>query len=539
MEILLIMPKYFCSSKDTKPNYDYLFPIGLPYIYSVIKSHGYNIEAYNLNHEEGKISELIKKKLDNKKYDLVCTGGMAIDYSVIEKIINTCKSHKSNPKVILGGPVLTSNREVISENLNFDIGVIGEGEVTIIEILNHLKNDKNMGDIDGICYKDKDKKIIFTPSRKQIEDLDSIPFPDYEAFGYEKLLGNTDPLLTCFGLLDYPRVYPLLGSRGCPFQCTFCHHSIGSKYRKRSIKNITEEMEFAIKKYDINFFNLNDDLFSVDKSRLYEFCDEMQRLEKKYSKKLFWWCSLWVGAIDEKMLNTLKESGCLYVSFGFESYSKTVLKSMKKPITPEQIDAAIKLCMKTKMPIVGNFIFGDIAETKETARETLDYWKKNCRGQVKLFFIHPYPGSEIYKSCLDRGIIKDELNFIKNEMHHTYIRNMTLNMEDRDFEELKKEIYHLTKTDIPYKVPFKIKHVGKEKYELSLKCHFCKEKITLKNCIIKNKGYFSSFLICRNCQMKYNVCSKLYKFTMDHYLKLDFFRKNYLILRDKFLSKRL
>lgn len=539
MEILLIMPKYFYSGKDTKSNYNYFFPLGIAYIYSVIRNHGYNIDPYNLNHEEGKINELVKKKLDSKKYDIVCTGGMAIDYAVIERIIDACKSHESSPKVILGGPVITSNRELASKNLDFDIGVIGEGEVTIIDILNHLKNGKNIKNIKGICYKDNNKKIVFTPPREQIENLDSLPFPDYGAFEFEKLLDNMDPLLTSFGLIDYPRIYPILGSRGCPFQCTFCHHSIGSKYRKRSIKNITEEIEFAIKKYNINSFNLNDDLFSVDKDRLYKFCREVKKLNKKYSIRLFWWCQLWVGAIDEEMLNTLKDSGCLSVSLGFESYSREVLKSMKKPITPEQIDTAIKLCMKTKMPIIGNFIFGDISETKETAKETLDYWKENCRGQVKLFFIHPYPGSEIYTSCLDRGIIKDELNFIKNEIHHTYIRNMTMNMNDKDFEELKKEVYDLTRTDIPYKAPYKIKNMGRGRYELFMECPFCKEKITIKNCLIKNKRYFASNLICKNCKMKYNVCSRLYKFTMDHYLKLDFFRRNYLIFRDKFLRNRL
>ncbi len=539
MEILLIIPRYLYSSKDTKPNYNYYFPIGIPYIYSVMKEKGYNVEPYNLNHEEGKINELVKKKLDSKQYDLVCTGGIAIDYLSIEKIIDTCKSHKSNPKVILGGALLTSNKEIVSKNLNFDIGVIGEGEVTIIEILDHLKNGKSIKEVKGICYKDEDKGIVFTLPREQIEDLDSLPFPDYGAFGFEKFLDNMDSLLTSFGLMDYPRTYPILGSRGCPFQCTFCHHSIGSKYRKRSIKNIIKEIEFAINKYDINSFNLNDDLFSADKERLYEFCKEIKKLDKKYSKKLLWWCQLWVGAVDEKMLNTLKDSGCLYVSFGFESYNKEVLKSMKKPITPEQIDAAIKLCIKTKMPILGNFIFGDLAETKETSKETLDYWKENCRGQVKLFFIHPYPGSEIYASCIKRGIIKDELNFIKNEMHHTYIRNMTLKMDNKDFEELKNEVYNLTRIDIPYKVPFKIKNEGRSRYELSIKCPFCKEKVTIKNCLIKNKRYFTSLFICRNCNLKYNICSRLYKFTMDHYLELDLFRRNYLIFRDKFLKNRL
>lgn len=536
MEILVVMPKYFHSGSSNEVNYHYFFPIGLSYIYSVIKENGYNVEPFNLNHEEGKITELIQRKLDSKKYDVVCTGGMTIDYAVIEKIMQACRSHGSKPKLILGGAVLTSSKEIVAKNLDFDVGVIGEGEVTIIEVLEHLEKNKELKEIDGICYKENGE-IKFNSPREQIMKLDELPFPDYGAFGFDKVLDNMDPMLNCLGVIDYPRTYPILGSRGCPFQCTFCYHSIGSKYRKRSIKNIIQEIKFAIEKYNINSFNLNDDLFSADKERLYEFCREIKKINEG-GKNLSWMCQLWVGAIDEKMLETLKDAGCLSVSLGFESYSEDVLKSMKKPITPKQIDEAIQLCMKAKMPIIGNFIFGDIAETKETARKTLDYWKENCKGQVKLFFIHPYPGSEIYANCLKKGIIKDELNFMKNEIHHTYIRNMTSGMNDEEFEQLKKEVYDLTRTNIPYKVPFRIKKEKDSRYELSVRCPFCNEQIIFRNCFIRNKNFFSAYLICKNCKMKYNVCSRLYKFTIDHYLKLDFLRRNYLILRERFLRGR-
>jgi anaerobic magnesium-protoporphyrin IX monomethyl ester cyclase len=538
MEMLLIMPRYIAFTKSTKPNYNYSFPMGLSYIYSVIKQAGYHIDAYNLNHEEGKVEDLVKKKLDSKKYDIVGIGGMAIDYQVIEKIVNITREHSSHPLIILGGAIITSNRDLVSKNINFDIGVIGEGEITIIELLKKLEKKESIKNVKGICYKEGER-IIFTSPQEQIEDLDSLPFPDYEAFGFEKVLENQDSLGLFFGLMDYPRAYPLLGSRGCAFQCTFCYHSIGSKYRKRSVDNIIEELEFAINKYRINSFVLNDDLFSANKERLYDFCEKIKKLNRKYSIKLSWWCSLWVGTVDEKMLKTLKEAGCFYVGFGFESYSKDVLKSMKKPITPEQIDNAIKLCMKVNMPVVGNFIFGDINETKKTSEETLNYWKENCKGQVKLFFIHPYPGSEVYKSCLNRGIIKDELNFIKNEIHHTYIRNMTLKMGEGEFEHLKKEVYELTRTSIPYRVPFRIKRENKEKYSIYVKCPYCKKETVLKNSLILNKNYFSAQIICRECHMKYNVCSRLYKFTMDNYVQLDFLRKNYLIYRDKFLRSRI
>ena len=540
MKILIVVPKYTSGKKSLKPNYNYSFPIGLSYIYSIIKKEGYDIEAYNLNHEEGKIDYLIKRKLDREKYDVVCTGGMAIDYEIIEKIINSCKSHLSNPLIILGGAIITSNKKLISKNMNFDIGVIGEGEKTIIEVLKKIDDKKSLDDVKGICYR-KNDKIKFTPPREPILDLDSLPFPDYDALGFGKVLDKLSSLDALFGCggMDYPRTYPILGSRGCPFQCTFCYHSLGPRYRTRSLKNILEEIEYAIKKHNINSLHLHDDLFSLDKKRLDEFCIGIKKLSKKYSIKLAWICQLWVGVVDKNIIRKLKDSGCVVASFGFESYSPVVLKSMKKPITPEQIDNAIKTCLSENMTFIGNFIFGDLAETKETAKETLEYWKNNCKGQVKLFFIHPYPGSEIYESCLKRGIIKDELDFIKNGIHHTNIRNMTENMSDEEFEWLKKEVYKLSKIGFGHIIPYKIKKENERKYEISVVCPHCKKSNIMKNCLILNTRYYSASVVCRHCGMRFNISNKLYKFTADNYVMLDFLRKNYLKIRDKILRSRM
>ncbi len=532
MKILLVMPRYSFES-GIKPNYNYSFPFGLSYIYTVIKKAGYDLDPYNLNHEEGHIGELMEKKLDSTKYDVVGVGGISLDYLVIEKIINVCKSHSSKPLVILGGSIITSSKQVISENLNFDIGVIGEGEETILEILKNLKNKKSIENVKGICYK-KGKEIVFTPKRSPIRDLDSLPLPDYGAFEFDKVLDNLSPSI---GLSL--RTYPVLGSRGCPFQCTFCYHSTGPVYRVRSVKNIIREIELAINRYKIDSFYLSDDLFAVQKDRLSKFCKEIKKLNKKYSLDLKWMCQLWVGVINKEMIEMLKDAGCNTVGLGLESYSDTVLKSMKKPITPQQIDHAIKTCFESKMTFIGNFIFGDLAETKETARETLNYWRKNCKGQVKLFFVHPYPGSEIYKSCLERGIIKDELDFIKNGIQHTNIRNMTFNMSDEEFEKLKKEVYRLTSKGPIYSICSKIKKEKENRYELIAKCPHCQKENVIKNCLVRNRKIFVVQTVCIDCGMKFYMCNRLYKFTMNYYVELDSIRKKYLSLRDKFLKNRI
>ena len=114
------------------------------------------------------------------------------------------------------------------------------------------------------------------------------------------------------------------------------------------------KQEGAIKKYKINVILLYDDLFSINKKRLYNFCDEIKKLIGELDWECKWTCQLSVQHIDSEMLKKLKDAGCFSINFGFESYSQKVLDSMKKPITPQLIDNAVKLIFKEKMPLQGN-----------------------------------------------------------------------------------------------------------------------------------------------------------------------------------------
>ena len=544
MKILIIVPKYAYYKITTQKNYHYHVPIGLGYIISVLKKAGHNVDSLNLNHKDGKVKELITIALNKKQYDFVATGHSGIGYQMVEKILDAVNNHKTKPKTIIGGSLITSEPVLMINSLKPDYAVIGEGEETIVELLDFIEKNKDLNRVRGIAYKSQDKKnspkYIFTELREPIMDLDSIPFPDFEAMELNEKLDNMDSGDDLFSLMDYPRTYPIIGSRGCPFQCTFCYRILGNKYRIRSSDNIIKELEFAIKKYNINSFNLLDDLFASNKARLNEFCAKLEKLNKKYSVNLKWFCSLWVSTLDEETLLILKKAGCLGIGLGFESYSPVVLKSMKKFITPQQIDNAIKLCWKVHMPFLGNFIFGDVAETKETAKETLDYWKNHCKDQVKLFFIPPYPNSEIYQHCVREGIIKDRLDFIKNKIHHTNIINMTDKMTESEFNELKKKIFAFTARYSNYVVPFKIKKtLKKDVYDIYVVCPFCKKISVHKNHGLLSKYYYHDHPHCRNCGMRYHIASPLYKFTIEHYLALDFLRKNYLRFHDMLLKSRL
>jgi len=505
-KILLVIPRY---SGSEKPAYDYAFPLGLGYISSVMKKEGYDVDVINLNHRNGTIGNLVTKQLDSKKYDIVATGHNGMGFSIVKRIIEVSKEHTSKPKVIIGGAIITSEKELMFENLNPDYAVYGEGEETIIELLKGIEDNNDLKKIDGIIFRDENKEIVVTNPRKPIKNINKIPFPDFDGLGFEEYLKNQKPNTVFYfqNYYDFPRTLPILASRSCPYRCTFCYHSIGTQYRERTIDNVMEEIELMIKKYDINILAIYDDLFSSRRERLIEFCKRMKKLNEKRQQKIKWTCQLSVLEIDDNLLKIMKEAGCEIISYGFESFSEEVLKSMRKPIKPEQIDHALKATLRAKIGIQANFIFGDPAETVETSNKTLDYWKRECRGQVGLGFIQPYPGSEIFNHCVSRGIIQNKIKYIRDEMNKDVLFNMTNTMSDGELKQLSKTIQKLGLKYYKFVRPMSVLKTGKS-YSVTVECPFCKDKITYGNCLLQNRLVYATYgLICRSCNMRFNVVS--------------------------------
>ena len=527
---LIIVPRYNLTNKE---NYNYWMPLSLGYIIAVIKKAGYNVDCLNLNHYNGTTHELVQKKLDEKRYDFVGTGNNALGYSVTEKIMNAAKTHKSKPKFILGGAIITSKPNLIFEMLNPDFAVMGEGEETIVELLDCFSNKGDFEKVKGIIFRDKQGKIIFTEKREYPSDLDKLPFPDVDALEISKWIENK----YCngefaFETFDYPRSYYIIGSRGCPFNCTFCYHE--GRYRMRSVENIIKELEMAIAEYKVNIITLVDDCFLVDKSRVKLFCYEIKKLIKKSGYEIKWTTNLTVN-VDLETLKMLKDSGANEIAYGFESFSPEVLKSMKKPITPQMIENTFYNTLKAGLGIQAQFIFGDIAETKETAYRTLNWWKKNCKGQVRLLFVQPYPGSEIYKYCLENKIIKDEKDYIRNIIGTLPILNMTRAMSDEEIIQLRKDILDYTSKYCYYVYPIRAEKQKDGTYEFEAKCPFCNEINIYKNCKVDTRLYSISFP-CRKCCMRYNITTSLKRFLLKNHNKLRAIRDLQLKI-SKFLKK--
>jgi anaerobic magnesium-protoporphyrin IX monomethyl ester cyclase len=515
------------SPKTASRGYNYDIPVGLAYISASLKQSGHKISFLNLNHCDGIVDDIIKDRLSTESYDFVITGGISPLYAGIKYCVDSVRRWSPSARIILGGGMISSQPEIMFNLLQPDYGVVGEGELTIKELFECFENKWDINTVNGLIFRNVDGQTILTSSREPIKDLDLLPSPDYEGLGFEEYLDNMLPSdVHYYSIFDKPRAYPIIASRSCPFSCTFCFHPLGKKYRKRSIDNVIAELDYAIKRYKINLIVFYDELFANDRSRVKEFCRRLTELFNTVPWEVKWFCQMRVDVLDEEIIVTMKKAGCYCLSLGLESYSSTILKSMNKHITPQQIDAALKLCRYHNIAFTGNFIFGDIMETTETYRETIRYWKENrtiIANQVILGVITLYQGSPIYKHALEKGIINNEIKFIEDRAANKGdIVNFTDRMTDVEFQEMLREINEANIVMPLYSEPLlntKINGIP----EVHVKCPFCKCISIYKNISVPPLMGFQDSdrrllaLICRKCNARIRLITKHENVTINIY----------------------
>jgi len=372
------------------------YAIGLAYIHSYIESKGYCVEGLYLNsYPFEECLERIKNKLEYFSPDFVGIQIFSVNRISSYKIIEYIRENYPKIKIIVGGLHATLMYHQILEKYPFLTIVIGEGELTFVELLNSFKEGKkNMRNIKGIAYKIKGK-VIVTDSRPLIENLDELPYPKHEVFFRE------NRSQAC-----------LLTTRGCPFKCSFCCMNPLTKRRVRfrSVKNVVDEIEYLAKSFKkIKLIWIHDETFTLDNNRVIQICDE---IIKRGIKKEFI-ASGRIKPISKKMIKKMEEANFKYLILGVESGCDDILKKAHKGITKKDIVETFKLFKNSKVILKIFIIIGLPGETKETIIET----SKFVRDLQKIIYIslgdtanylRIYPGAEVYEIAKEAGIISDK-----------------------------------------------------------------------------------------------------------------------------------
>ena len=404
MKILLLNPP-FTDYGGLEGHGGKALPLNLAYLASYLHKERPDIEIEILDCEAlGLIYSKIKEEIKKIKPDLVGITAPTPAFTQVLEICRIIKQEISKDIItVLGGPHPTAlPRETIAEK-DIDICVVFEGEIVFTELINALDRKTSLNEIKGIFFKDKNNNVIETEKREPIKDLDSLPFPDREFFDTDLYFPPPTKRLS------NKKAGNMITSRGCPYECTYCMASFmwQRKVRFRSIENVMKEIEECIDKYNIREFNFHDELFTVNKKRTIEFCQEV----KKRKLDIAWVCMIRVDFTDEETLKEMKEAGCKKIMFGFESGSQMILDKMKKRVALEKAEQAVKLVKKMGIKTAGNFMFGNIGETKETIRQSIDLAKKLNTDTMAFFIASPYPGTEFYRIAKEKGYFRKNIEW--------------------------------------------------------------------------------------------------------------------------------
>jgi hypothetical protein len=380
--------------------------------------------------------------------------------------------------------------------------VIGEGEEAIVRIANGDAYDG----IPNIGYW-KNGKPNFTRQDFNYGDINLLPFPDYEPFNIQEMMG--DYILTARWayryIRQYPKPYVIHTARSCLFSCTFCVHRRGAKYRARTIENVMQEIKVSYDRYKFNILFIMDELFAVNKTRMIEFCDVLSEARRNYGWDFNWSFASHASAkLDRDTLEMAKSLGCFFFSYGLESASPRVLESMNKRTKPSQVAEAIKLAHETKLAFGANLIFGDPAETEDTVVESLDFMVQHCLDtDIAINAIRPYPGSKLFDDCITKGIIRDKFDYYEHidERPWDFAYNMT-SVPDKKWIPLLDSIvafgqlyswqkstpaYHYEIDSESANIPVVV-NTGKQVYKVYAKCPHCGADIYCRELLGLHKG---------------------------------------------------
>ena len=414
------------------------FPLGLAYIASAIKSCEYDLEILDIDANRYPDSYLVDYFRKNK-FDVVCMGCIVTGYKYVKKMAEIIREFNPNARIIVGNSVASSIPDILLTGTNADIAVIGEGDITIIEVLNALKASRGLEGIRGIAYK-KDGKVIKNPPREPIEDIDTIPFPDWDLFDMEKYIqsisqyGASDPL-------PFPRekarAFTISTARGCPFKCTFCYQVFRDvKYRCISPAVLVNELKRLKEKYRINYFIFHDDLSIFSKKHAQELAETLLR-----EKADVYWvadcrANLFKADSDLELARLLKSAGCVGLGYSLENASRDILKMMNKNIDPEDFVRQAHILDKAGLCSWTSLVFGYPQETKETIKMTIEYCIKSGI-YPSAGFLLVQPGTPMYEYAIEHGYIKDEEDYL---MKLGDRQDFRMNMTKMSDEEFKKAV---------------------------------------------------------------------------------------------------
>jgi radical SAM superfamily enzyme YgiQ (UPF0313 family) len=359
-------------------------PLGLLYISSYLKAEGFAVDLYDSTFES---LANFKAHLDQTRPGLVGLYCNLMTKHNVLKMIQFCRDVGAN--VILGGPE-PAHYAAAYLNEGADVVVIGEGEVTLAELIPQMVKHgaHRLDSILGIVFRNEDGQVIETAPRPQIPNLSEQPWPDREAIPMGRYL---DTWKTHHGLSSVS----LITARGCPYTCTWCSHSVfGETHRRRSPQDVVREVAWIAEQYKPDQLWYADDVLTIHPRWFLQYNSEL----KKSGLKIPFECISRADRLNEKIVDALAEMGCYRLWIGAESGSQRILEAMQRKANIEDVQLKTKM-LQAKGIQVGMFIMlGYQGEEVIDIEATVDHLKKSNPDLFLTTVAYPIKGTTYYQA---------------------------------------------------------------------------------------------------------------------------------------------
>jgi len=411
LKVLLINPP------DTASKYKFIGliapPLGISYIAAVLEENGIEVRII-----DGSAVDMTWENLKNEisSYSPDVIGVTALTPTINQgiKAAKVAKETCPDAQVVLGGYHPTFTYGELLKNDFIDFIICGEGEYTMLELVETLEDGGDLRKVKGIATRE-----FITPPRPIIEDLDELPFPARHLLPMDEYKILNMKLTTG----------TMISGRGCPHRCSFCSSAAmhGHKLRMRSAKNIVDEMEHLIDVHDAEMIAFMDDTFTMNRKRVEEVCSEI----KERNLDFYWGATARVDTLSEKLLRKMKDSGCITLFLGVESADQQHLDTLNKKITLDRIKNTFELTRKLDVRTIASAVLGMPGDTRQSIERTIKFVKSLNPSYAVFSLATPYPGTDFY-------IMASKQNLIKvNDWSKYTLLSPVLETVDCSLEELK------------------------------------------------------------------------------------------------------
>jgi len=422
MKCVLIQPSLRVKYLSVPP------PIGIAYLASYLLSNGIEVKLIDAYAEKIDTREILDR-IKEEKPDFF---GVSAVTPTINKAIEYCNEIKKidvNIKTILGGPHPSVFPEDILEKYkDIDFVLPGEAEISLCELIKAHANGADLEKIDGIAFR-KGEEVIQSKSREFIQDLDSLPFPAWHLIPYEAYKMKIRKGTTLY----------MLGSRGCPFSCNYCAiSSFWKGQRRRTPKNIADEIEHFTNIYDIFTIVFFDPMFCLKREWVISICKEIIRRDFNRYQYI---ADGGIGFMDPEMLSWMKRANFKSIQYGLEFGSQKILNAANKKIKVEDAIESVKMTKAAGINVSIAIMMGYPGETKKTVEESINLAKKLKPDHFGATNVIPYPGTKLFDYCKENDLLTStnwddySFNFWEQKKHLIKLEHIS----DEDLLKLHKK----------------------------------------------------------------------------------------------------